>query len=52
MVLAPAMSLAGLGMAGPGQAATASQKPMAASQAAVAASHVKPVKPNRVNQLD
>jgi len=52
MVLAPAMSLAGLSMAGPGQAATASQAPMVASQATVAASHVNSVKPNRVNQLD
>src|SRR5712691_13195604 len=52
MVLAPAMSLAGLSMAGPGQAATASQAPMVASQATVAASHVNVVKPNRVNQLD
>jgi hypothetical protein len=51
LVLAPAMSLAGIYMAGAGQAATASPARTAASQATTA-SHPKSVKPNRINQLD
>jgi hypothetical protein len=51
LVLAPAMSLAIIYMAGAGQAATVSPARTAASPATVAASHVKSVKPNKVNQL-
>ena len=52
LVLAPAMTVAGIYMAGAGQAAVASPAMTAASQARTAASQVKPVKPNKVNQLD
>jgi hypothetical protein len=52
MVLAPAMSLASIYMASPGQAASAVPARTAGSQATVAASHATPVRPNRVNQLD
>ena len=52
LVLAPAIGLAGMSMAGAGQAATAIPARTAASQAKVVASHVRSVKPNRVNQLD
>ncbi len=52
LVLTPAIGLAGMSMAGVGQAATASPARTAASQPKVVASHVTSVKPNRVNQLD
>jgi hypothetical protein len=52
VVLAPVLSLAALTTATAGQAATARPATMAASQATAAASHVKTVRPNHVNQLD
>src|ERR1022692_3855483 len=52
VVLAPVLSLAALTTATAGQAATARPATMAASQATAAASHVKAVRPNHVNQLD
>ena len=52
LVLAPAMSLAGIYLAGAGQAAAARPAKTVASQATATASHVKSVKPNPVNQLD
>ena len=52
VVLAPVLSLAALSTATAGQAATARPATMAVSQATAAASHVKTVRPNPVNQLD
>jgi hypothetical protein len=52
VVLAPVLSLAALTTATAGQAATARPATMAASQATGAASHVRAVRPNHVNQLD
>jgi hypothetical protein len=52
ILLAPALSLAGLGMAAVSQAAPVSPARMVAGQATTAASHVTSVKPNSVNQLD
>src|SRR6266496_4348485 len=49
MILAPAMSLAGIGMATAGQASVQGQARMAASHAV---HHATSVKPNKVNQLD
>lgn len=49
LILAPALSVAGiLGAAAPGQATTST----GAQHAAAAAAHPKAVKPNKVNQLD
>jgi hypothetical protein len=49
---ANSLSLAGISVAGAGQAAMASPARTAGSQVTAAASHVKSVKPKRVNQLD
>ena len=50
--LAPALSLAGLGMAAVSQAAPVSPAAMVASHSTTAASHSAAVKPNSVNQVD
>jgi hypothetical protein len=52
LALAPAMAVAGVWMAAPGQAAVTSPAAMTVSQAAPAATSANEVKPNAVNGLD
>jgi hypothetical protein len=52
LALAPAMAVAGIWMAVPGQAAVTGPAAMTASQAVPAATSANEVKPNAVNQMD